>query len=350
VHFVVPDGIEDPARPSGGNVYDSKLRRELIASGRPVDEHPVPGAWPRPGAESLAALDRVLRRIPDGATVLLDGLLASPAPDVLTPQAGRLRLVVLVHMPVGHRPLDRTREARRREGATLAAAAAVIVTSDWTRRRLVELYGLGAERIHVAEPAVDAAGLATGTAAGGALLCVAAVCLDKGHDLLLEALASIEELPWRCVCAGSLERDPAFAEHLRGALGAGLGDRVSFPGPLAGADLDRAYAAADAVVLASRSETYGMVVIEALARGLPVIAADVGGVAEALGRDRAGDRPGLLVPANDPAALGAALRAWLGDAGLRGRLRRAARERRGALPRWAETAAAIAGVLSTVSR
>ena len=75
-----------------------------------------------------------------------------------------------------------------------------------------------------------------------------------------------------------------------------------------------------------------MVVTEALARGLPVVAADVGGVPEALGRGADGIRPGLLVPPEDPAALGAALRAWLGDAELRGRLRRAARERRESLP------------------
>ena len=96
----------------------------------------------------------------------------------------------------------------------------------------------------------------------------------------------------------------------------GLGERVSFAGPRTGADLDRSYAAADLMVLASRAETYGMVVTEALARGVPVIAADVGGVTEALGHGADGSRPGLLVAPEDPAALGAALRAWLGDAEL----------------------------------
>ena len=115
----------------------------------------------------------------------------------------------------------------------------------------------------------------------------------------------------------------------------GLRDRVRFPGPRTGAELDRAYAAADLLVLASHAETYGMVVTEALARGLPVLAADVGGVTEALGHGEDGTRPGLLVPPGDPAALGAALRRWLGDAELRARLRRAARERRASLRRWA---------------
>ena len=160
---------------------------------------------------------------------------------------------------------------------------------------------MSADRVHVAEPGVDAADLATGTAAGGALLCVAAVTSDKGHDVLLDALATITDLSWHCVCVGSLDRDPAFVEALRRrSLDDGLGDRVWFPGPRTGADLDRSYAAADLLVLASRAETYGMVVIEALARGLPVVAADVGGLPEALGHGADGIRPGLLVPPGRP--------------------------------------------------
>ena len=125
---------------------------------------------------------------------------------------------------------------------------------------------------------------------------------------------------------------------------------MRFPGPRTGADLDRSYAAADLLVLASRAETYGMVVTEALARGLPVVAADVGGLTEALGHGADGIRPGLLVPPDDPAALGAALRAWLGDAELRARLRRAARERRESLSGWSATTSVLAGVLAGASR
>ncbi len=99
-------------------------------------------------------------------------------------------------------------------------------------------------------------------------------------------------------------------------------------------------------MLASRAETYGMVVTEALARGIPVVASGVGGVPEALGRGPDGTRPGLLVPPGDATALGAALRCWLEDAGLRRSLRMAARERRQALTGWDDTAARISRVLT----
>jgi glycosyltransferase involved in cell wall biosynthesis len=343
VHVVVPEGIDDPARPSGGNAYDRHVCRGLAALGWTVHEHAVP----RP-----AALARALRSIPDGAVVLLDGLIASAAPEALVPEARRLRQVVLVHMPLGHRPPGADAAAvRAREREVLAAAAAVVTTSGWARRRLEELYGLPADRVHVAEPGVDAACLAPGTAAGDALLCVGAVTPDKGHDVLVDALATAADLSWRCACVGSLDRDRAFADGVRRrARDRGLGDRMRFPGPRTGPELDRSYAAADLLVLASYAETYGMVVTEALARGVPVLAAEVGGVTEALGHGRDGTRPGLLVPPGDPAALGAALRAWLGDAGLRGRLRRAARERRATLRGWPATTSVLAGVVTEAAR
>ena len=348
VHVVVPDGIDDPARPSGGNTYDRLLCRELGSHGWSVHEHAVAGFWGRPDVESFATLEATLREIPDGAVVLLDGLIASTAPEVLVPQSSRLRLIVLVHMPLGHRPPDDA--ARQREGAVLAAAAATVTTSAWTRRRLIGLYGLPADRVRVAEPGAPAAEPARGTTAGEALLCVGAVTFEKGHDVLLEALASIPSLSWHCTCVGSLDRDPTFVESLRRrALERGLGERLSFPGPWTGADLDRTYASADLLVHASRTETYGLVVTEALARGLPVIAADVGGTVEALGEGAAGAWPGLLVAPEDPLALGEALSAWLGDAGLRARLRRAAGERRESLPRWSTTASEVAQVLAEVS-
>jgi len=348
VHVVVPDGIDDPARPTGGNAYDRRVCDGLTEAGWSVRVHAVPGSWPRPGAASYAALASAVEQIPDGAVVLLDGLVASTAPGVLVPQALRLRLVPLVHMPLGHGAGDD--RDRSEEGAVLAAAASVVTTSRWARRTLLELYGLPPGRVHVAEPGVDAADLAPGTETAGSLLSVAAVIPGKGHDVLLDALVTLRGLRWSCRCVGSVDRDPAFAEVLRRrAQDGGLAGRVRFPGPQTGADLARSYVAADLLVLASRAETYGMVVTEALARGVPVVATEVGGVPEALGHGADGVRPGLLVPPGDPAALGGALRAWLGDAVLRRRLRRAARQRRESLTRWSATTSVVEGVLAGVA-
>jgi glycosyltransferase involved in cell wall biosynthesis len=341
VHIIVPEGIDDSTRPSGGNTYDRRVCDGLAGLGWAVDVHEVTGSWPEPDAAAYRALAGALARIPDGAVTLLDGLVASTAAEVLAPEAARLRLVALVHMPLGD----------ARERAALSAAVSVVATSRWARGTLIDLHGLPPDRVHVAEPGVDPAEPAPRTPGGEALLCVAAVTPGKGHDVLLDALAAIAGLPWRCRCVGSLDRDPAFAERLRLRVGRdGLGERVAFPGPAGGAALDRSYAGADLLVLPSRGETYGMVVTEALARGIPVVAADVGGVPDALGHVAGGARPGALVRPGDPIALATALQAWLGDAVLRRAWRRAARERRASLGRWSDTTSALAGVLAGAAR
>jgi len=347
VHVVVPEGIEDPVRPSGGNTYDRRVSRELAERGWGVQVHAVPGDWPRPDAAACAALAGVVRQIPDGSPALLDGLVACTAPEILVPQSSRLRLVPLVHTPLGADTADG--EARAREGAVLAAAASVVTTSSWSRRTLLELYSLPEERVYVAEPGVDRAPFSQRTSAG-AFLCVAAVVHGKGHDTLLDALATMTDLHWDCLCVGSLEREP-FVESLRRRVSdSGLADRVCFAGPQTGAELERCYESADLLVLASRAESYGMVVTEALGHGLPVVATDVGGVAEALGRSTDGARPGRLVPSADPAALAEALRAWLGDEDVRVAWRRAARERRASLIRWSDTSSVVATALAEASR
>ena len=351
VYVIVPDSIDDPTRPSGGNAYARRICGGLAAAGWSVHERAVPGSWPWPDSEACGTLTGVIAEIPDGAVVLLDGLIASTVPEVLVPEAGRLRLVVLVHMPLGEGVAGHdVAVARAREGATLSGAVAVITTSQWTRRQLLDRYPLGSGQVHVAEPGVDVADLAPGTSAGGELLCVAAVTAHKGHDVLVAALSTVAHLPWRCVCVGCLDGDPGFVDLLgRRAREGGITDRVSLTGPRTGAELDSAYAAADLLVLASRAETYGMVVTEALARGVPVVASDVGGLREALGVTADGTRPGLLVPAGDASALASALRGWLGDPWLRRRLRDAANERRQTLPRWADTSVRISRVLAEVA-
>jgi glycosyltransferase involved in cell wall biosynthesis len=348
VHVVVPGGIDDPAKPSGGNAYDRRICDGLTALGWDVTEHQVDGGWPWPDVDAHRALSRVIADVPDGAVVLIDGLIASTVPDVLVPHARRLALVVLVHLPLGDGPPGHeVADARSRECAVLAASTAVVTTSEWTRNLLLDRYSLRPQNVVVAQPGVDPAELAPGTAAGGELLCVAAVTPHKGHDVLVAALAAVRHLSWRCVLVGTLDREPEFADLLHHkANEAGIGDRIWFAGPRTGAELDRAYAAADVLVVPSLGETYGMVVTEALARGLPVIATAVGGLPNTLGRTADGRRPGLLVAPGAVPALTAALSSWLRDAELRRGLRLAAQERRATLSGWPATVERVAHILT----
>jgi glycosyltransferase involved in cell wall biosynthesis len=295
VHFLVPEGYDDPGRPTGGNIYDLRVIEGLRLLGRDV--------WVHHDADT----------IPPGGVTLVDGLVA----DRAVGYGDRLRVVPLLHMPY--------------DGPLLATARAVIATSAWTAGQLDR-------PAYVVRPGVDRAPLASGSGSSSALLCVGAVIRDKGHDVLLEALAKLDDLEWRLTCVGSLDRDPAWASALP------ADERVTFTGPLVGSALAASYASSDLLVLPTRRESYGMVVVEAQARGIPVVASDVGGVTEALG-----DGGGVLVPPDDPGALADAIRRWLEEPGLRASLRAASRSRRECLTGWGATATRVARVLAEVA-
>jgi glycosyltransferase involved in cell wall biosynthesis len=349
VHAVLPGDVADPDAPSGGNTYDRRVCRTLAAAGWSVTEHRVQGSWPLPAKADRATLGSVLAATPDGATVLLDGLVGCAAPDEVAAESDRLRVVLLVHLPLADEtglPPEVAATLIVRERRVVHAATEVVATSHYAARRVTEMHGLPVGQAHVAAPGVDPAPLSPGTDGRSRLLCVASVTPRKGQDVLVEALAQVADRSARCLCVGAVRRTPGYVDLVRrSARELGLGEQVRISGPVSDADLLAAYAEADLVVLPSRGETYGMVVTEALARGVPVIASAVGGVPEALGRAPDGAQPGLLVPPDDPVALAASLRGWLQDADLRRRLRAAAAARRGALPGWQHTAVALGAVL-----
>ncbi|GAA1609654.1 glycosyltransferase family 4 protein [Actinoplanes couchii] len=334
LYAVLPGGLDDPAAPSGGNRYDREVLRRLTAT-----EHLLPGQWPRPALDDRQQLAAVLASVPDDAVVLLDGLVACGVPELLEPHAGRLRLAILVHLPLSDEtglPASTASSLRGYEYRALHLADAVVATSTPAARRVEELHGLTG--VHAIPPGVDPAPLAPPSPTGNRLLNVASVTHRKGQDVLLAALDTISDLDWSCTVAGA------------GAFSGTVPDRVRFVGALAGDELDRAYANADLFVLPSRAETYGMVVTEALARGLPVVASDVGGVPEALGATPGGGIPGRLIRPDDPHALAGALRDWLTDPDLRARWRAGALARRETLTGWDETARSLGKVLETVNR
>ncbi len=332
VYFVVPDAIDDAERVSGGNVYDQHIRDGLGERGWDVRMILITDS---PREQTALALSQ----LPDGALTLVDGLLAMRESAALVDHETRLRVIVLAHM-VAADIGDRQRSAFR-------AARYVIATSGWTRAELIEQDVAEPHRIVVARPATDTAPATTASDTGGRLLCVATVAPHKGHDVLVRALAEFADVGgWTCTIVGSLLAAPEFVGELTAAIAsAGLTDRITFTGVLTGAELADAYALADLVILPSRTESYGMVVAEALARGIPVLATRVGGIPEAI----AGSEAGMLVPPDDPWALDVVLRQWLASPARRASLKAEALKARQTARTWDTTTAIVASTLTEVA-
>ncbi len=235
-------------------------------------------------------------------------------------QATRLLRLPLVVTMQGELTMDatglyqRSWWARRTLRRLLHRADVITACSAHTLREAEEWYGspLGA-RASVLHNGVDVADFTSAdvTPARPAdppyVFALGRHVRQKGFDLLLEAFASLAERPafvHRLVIAGD-GPERAALEHQARALG--IAERVDFPGATDRADTAALFRGADVFVLPSRHEPFGIVVLEALAAGAPVVATDVGGVAEFLP-----DTPltRLAVP-DQPATLAAAVEAIL---------------------------------------
>lgn len=338
--FVIPGDLETR---TGGYVYDRRIRDGLLDLGWRVEVRSLEGSFPQPSAAALAHADAMLRAIPDGSRVLIDGLALGAMPVEATPHAQRLRLMGLVHHPLAlETGIDGDTAARLHasERRALAAVRHVIVTSTRTVTAVADL-GVPATRVTVVEPGTDMAPIAKGSQTEEVrLVCVASLSPRKGHTILFRALGRLRSFRWHLDCVGSAERDPENGAALRQVLREEqLEDRVSLVGEADGREVAAYYDRSDAFVLPTLYEGYGMVVAEALARGLPVISTPTGAIA-----DLVTDDVGILVPPGDVDGWCDALRR-LFDPEVRAGLAAGARAKRARLRSWEAAAAEMAEAL-----
>jgi glycosyltransferase involved in cell wall biosynthesis len=346
VEFIVPGRLQTL---TGGYGYDRRIVAGLRQRGWPVTVHELDDSFPIPDAGARDEGARVLAAIPDDTLVIVDGLALGALPDEAHLHAERLRLVGLVHHPLAAETGLDASVARRLEDSerrALRHVRRVVVTSEATAEML-DAYGVARSRVTVINPGTDPAPLAEGsTGPDVQLLCVASLIPRKGHDVLFRALASLPCRDWRLTCVGSFERDPVTVDRLRQQLSSyALGDRVSFAGEMSGDRLERLYAAADVFVLATLYEGYGMVVAEALARGLPVVGTRTGAIGDLVTADA-----GVVVEPGNADTLAYALSRVLSDAEYRRHLAQGARNVRALLPTWDESCDALARLLETADR
>jgi D-inositol-3-phosphate glycosyltransferase len=224
-------------------------------------------------------------------------------------------------------------ELRVREEARLVSQVDRIVTGTLMERaHLVWYYAAAAERINVIPCGVDTELFQPRSQSVAkdllelppypVLLYVGRLQPIKGLETLLEAMRRLPARARLLIVGGDQdEPENGHGDWLRERVAQlGLTDRVRFLGPQRQDRLPLFYAAADATVMPSYYESFGMVALEAMACGTPVVASRVGGLRTTV-RDGA---TGYLVPEGDPAALADRLRVLLEEPDRRERLGREA--------------------------
>ena len=188
------------------------------------------------------------------------------------------------------------------------------------KRLLVERYGVEPWRVAVVPPAVDLRGFSPGDkleareslglpADGQVVVSVRRLVPRMGLETLLAAWARLGDTAERTLLIVGEGPERRHLEYLAEDLG--IADSVTFAGRLGEEDLVSSYRAADvSVVPTTELEGFGLIVLESLACGTPVITTDVGGLPEAT----TGLRGRILTPPADPEELDRALDGVLGGA------------------------------------
>ena len=201
-------------------------------------------------------------------------------------------------------------------------ADGVVVLGDHWERFMRDTLGVDAGRITVVENGVPApSGEATPAGAPPLIVFMGAVGERKGVDVLIPALGRVAAsgVDFRARIGGNGDLD-----HFRALAGEmGIADRVEFLGWVGEEIVDRELRAADIFVLPSRAENQPVAIIEAMARGLPVVSTAIGAIPETVQDGTCG----LIVPPAEVEPLAAALTTLARDAAMRQRMGQAGRAR-----------------------
>lgn len=342
--FAIPG---DLATRTGGYGYAREVLARLPSIGVPVRHVVLPAGYPAPSAGELRETIRILGDLSAEIVLLIDGLAYGAMPADLIRKM-RNPIVALVHHPLGYEPglpEARVRELIALERDALALARRVIASSPFTKRLLVDEFAVSPSIITVAVPGTERAARAHGTGNPLQLLSVGSITPRKGFTFLVEALAPLVDFDWHLTIAGPLDRDANEVAAVKAAIAShGLDHRIELVGALDHPQLASLYSAADIFVLPSLFEGFGMVLTEAMARGLPIVCTWGGAAAETVP-----DEVAIKVPPAASKPLSAALHQVISDPGLRRRLGDAAWHAAQQLPDWDQTAKIIGSVIREVA-
>ena len=346
--FVYPGDLHSP---TGGYAYDRRIIAGLKSLGWEIELIGLGEGYPFPNLAQVEEAKAQLQGLTAGVPMVIDGLALGALPEVAACLADHHPLIALIHHPLAFEfGLSEEQAALLKQSETeaLRHASGVIANSPATARDLNRHYGVPMDRIGVVLPGTDCVSRtepkrksSAGASNGVHLLSVGSIIPRKGFPDLIAALAPLADLPWTLSIAGDTTRNAgAFAQLIGDIRRFGFEGRVEVLGAVSDSELISLYTEADAFVLASLFEGYGMVYAEAMAYGLPIIATRGGAIP-----DTVPSEAGLLVHPGDIPALTHALKTIIEDAPYRARLSSGALRAAAQQPTWDQAAEQFAVAL-----
>ncbi|MFZ4118824.1 MAG: glycosyltransferase family 4 protein [Polynucleobacter sp.] len=350
--FVYPGDLNSP---TGGYAYDRRIIAGLQSLRWEIQLIGLGEGYPFPNPAQVKQAKEHLQGLAPGVPMVIDGLAFGALPEVAACVAEHHPLIALIHHPLAFEfglSQDQAALLKQSETEALRHASKVIANSPATAHDLNRHYGVPMDRIDVVLPGTDRSmqqrersQITNGNRNAIRLLSVGSIIPRKGFHDLLAALAPLADLPWTLSIAGDTTRNAGAFEQLIGDITRfGFEGRVHVLGAVSDSELDILYTQADAFVLASLFEGYGMVYAEAMAYGLPIIATSAGAIP-----DTVPSEAGLLVNPGDIAALTLALKTIIEDAPSRARLSSGALQAAAQQPTWDQATQQFATALERLT-
>jgi glycosyltransferase involved in cell wall biosynthesis len=275
--FLIPGDIHSL---TGGYLYNLRITEGLQQRGHAVQILKLHGPL-----SNVAATEETCRlhlgKMEEGTWVIIDSLAMGALRKIIQEFRHRLRLAGLIHLPVSYDPLtmDQTTLPDNDELGAMQDSCHLILTGKFLRQLLLDS-GVAMEKISVVEPGVDLFPRKPAYAKfPSELLCLSNYTPLKAQHVLIDALGKISHREWTLRLYGNLNSNRDYVKTLMAIIKRkNLEKRILLHDTLERRNLSAPFLKADLFVLPSLFESYGMVLTESLAHGIPVVSTTAGNI------------------------------------------------------------------------
>ncbi len=269
---------------SGGYIYNKNIIESIRTQSVNVELF-IPGTdFPFPSKKSIEKCREFFQNADRSSIVIVDSLILGTIPDLIEKFSAKIKIAGMIHLPLS---LDPSKSENQKinfkvlEIRSFKHSKMLIVTSEYTKYELIKM-GINDDKIHVVTPGINTvANQRNYPEKPENLLCVSRISSSKGQLDLIKALANLQQFEWNLTFCGGFDETDEYYKKIRHQISvSGLENRIVFTGEILPQEIETYYKQADLLISTSCFETYSMVLQEAMAFKIPVVAANSGAVSQ----------------------------------------------------------------------